>query len=223
MSDTERVFALYVQVNPVAEPDLLPLTRDEAELPTIEGSTFMDTKERIEVRPPERVRRWKPAVVVAAAFVVVLGIVGGVLLLAGDGEPGPVAAADARPLVTCDGESCSYDGPTLITAGTVEFTLVNNGPREITLGVWTMSGSALAAELERTPVGTDMALGPDDPMPDGDLKLSFGALAGETTTFSGFFVGLDTTHLVDCVTSTEGEGGFVDHVWRVAAIEVVTQ
>ena len=115
MSDTERVFALYVQVNPVPEPNLLPPTRDVAQLPIIEGSTIMDTRERIEVRPPERVRRWKPAVVVAAAFVLVLGIVGGVLLLSGDEDGGPVAAADAHPMVTCDGESCTYDGPTRIT------------------------------------------------------------------------------------------------------------
>lgn len=222
MSDTERVFALYVQVNPVPEPDLLPSTRDEAQLPIIEGSTIMDTRERIEVRPPERVRRWKPAVVVAAAFVVVLGIVGSVLLLTGDGDGGPVAAADARPMVTCDGESCTYDGPTRITAGTVEFTLVNNGPREISLGVWTMNGAALAEELDRTPVGTDMALVPEDPVPQGDLKFVFSAGAGETATYSGFFVSLGTTHLLDCVTATEGEGGFVDHLWRVAAIEVAT-
>ena len=107
MSDTERVFALYAQVNPVPEPALLPQTWDEAQLPNLEGSTVMKTIEKTEVRSPERVRRWKPAAVFATAFVVILAIAGGIFLLSGDGDSEPVAAADARPAITCDGPMLS--------------------------------------------------------------------------------------------------------------------
>lgn len=221
MSDTERVFALYVQVNPVPEPDLLPLTRDEAELLITEGSTVMDTRETIKARPPQRTRRWRPVAVAAAAFVIVLGVVGGVLLLAG-GEDELVAAADANPLLTFDGESLTYDGPTEITPGSVEFTVVNNATRDVTLGVWRMSGVALPRELDRTPVGTDRALTPNDPMPAGELFLVADVAAGAQSATTSDLMVAGSTYLVDCVTYAETNNDvYNDHVWRAAAIEVI--
>jgi hypothetical protein len=159
VSDAARVFALHVQVNPVPEPDLLPLTRVEAELPTIEGSTVMDTRDivdtsgRIEVRPPGRVRRWKPAVVVAVAFVVVLGVIGGVLLLSGDGDGGPVAAADESEPTLSD----SLTGAVWVTTGDKFVVFLDDGTygvgtsavlddvttADIEWGTWSVDGSVL--------------------------------------------------------------------------------
>lgn len=225
MSDVERVFALYVQVNPVPEPDLLPPTRDEAELPIIEGSPDMDQsptdiKDRVRVRPSEPARRWNPAAVLVGAFAVVLAIVGAVFLLRG--ESGPVAATDARPVITCDGESCTYDGPTSILEGEVEITFVNEGPRFMLVGVWKMFGTELAAELERTPVDTDRALDPDDPIPLGDLALVLEADAGEEVTDTVLLTA-PQTHLIDCLTTATDETGddYNDHLWRVAEIEIL--
>ncbi len=226
MSDVERVFALYVQANPVPEPDLLDPTRDETELPIIEGSPDMnqsptELKDRVRVRQPEPFRRWNPAAALAGAFVVVLAIVGAVFLLRG--EAGPVAAADAHPVITCDGESCSYEGPTSVFEGEVEITFVNDGPRFMQLGVWAMGASELAAELERTPVDTDRALDPDDPVPLGDLALVLDGFPGQEVT-NTLLLTAPQTHLIDCLTTTMDEtGGFAynDHLWRVAEIEVI--
>lgn len=218
MSDTERVFALYVQVNPVPDPDLL--TTIEAEL--LEGSTAMETTERIESRPPERARRWKPATVVAVAFIVVLalGVVGSVLLFTGDGESEPVAAADARPVVTFDGESCTYDGPTRIIEGWVEFTLVNSAGRAVTLSSWGMSAAALADELERTPVGTDRELLPDEGEPTGSHTYRTAPPGGEAGMRDELVVG--NTYLIDCTTTgIQDQNEYQDHLWRTASIEVV--
>lgn len=41
-------------------------------------------------------------------------------------DAGPVAAADAAPVVVFDGSTCTYDGPTQIEEGTVEFSTSNS-------------------------------------------------------------------------------------------------
>ncbi len=180
-----------------------------------------DIKDRVRVRPSEPARRWNPAAALVGAFVVVLAIVGAVFLLRG--ESGPVAAADANPVITCDGESCTYDGPTSILEGEVEITFANDGPRDMILGVWSMhEATELAAELERTPVDTDRALDPGDPVPDGGLRLTLEVAAGQEATGS-VFLWAPQTHLIDCLTTaTDATGdGYNDHLWRVAEIEVL--
>ena len=221
MSDTDRVFALFMQANPVPDPSLLPLTRDEAALPNFEGSMIMDTRETTQARPTdERVRGWKPVAVVAAAFIVVLLVVGGgILLMGGEGEP--VAAADAQPVVTCDGETCTWDGPTALTPGVLRIEAVNDSTRMITFAVWMMSGPALDDQLADRPAGTDIALSPDDEAPDGELAFYTEVAPGSTQTPSVAVVA-GHTYLVDCLTrDTSGGGDFYDHLWRPAAIEVV--
>lgn len=222
MSNVERVFALYVQANPVPEPDLLSPTRDETELLTIEGSTEMDESatdmgDRIDTRPVPQQRRWNPATALAGGFAIVLAIVGAVFLLRG--EAGPVAASDANPVVTCDGESCSYDGAESIFEGSVEFTLANNGTKDLMLLVWRFSSATeVTFELDQLAIGADMELEPGDRVPDGYNTLLFEAQVGQREVESIGLLG-EYTYLIDVVTTpTEG---YHDHAWRVARIEVL--
>ena len=222
MSNVERVFALYVQANPVPEPALLSPTQDETELLTIDGSTDMnepttDINERIDIRPVRQQRRWTPAAALAGGFVLVLAIVGAVFLLRG--EAGPVAASDANPVVTCDGESCSYDGAESIFEGSVEFTLANNGTRDLMLVVWRFSSATeVTFELDQLAIGADMELVPADRVPDGFSALTFEAQVGQREVESIGLLG-SYTYLIDVVT-TPSEG-YYDHAWRVAQIEVL--
>lgn len=221
MSDADRVFALFKEANPVPDPSLLPTTRDEAALPTFEGSMIMDTRETTQARPTEeRVRGWKPVVAVAAAFLVIVVVVGGAILLMG-GEGEPVAAAEAQPVVTCDGETCTWDGPTALTPGDLQIEFVNDSPRTITFAVWMMNGAALEDQLANRPAGTDIALPPDDAVPEGELAFYFDVAPGGTQTGS-VAVTAGNGYLVDCLTTAASdEGDYYDHLWRPATIDVV--
>jgi hypothetical protein len=221
VNDTDRVFALFMQANPVPDPSLLPLTRDEAALPIFEGSMIMDTRETTQARPTdERVRGWKPVAAVAAAFIVVLLVVGGAILLMG-GEGEPVAAADAQPVVTCDGETCTWDGATAVTPGDLQIEVVNDSTRMITFAVWEMSGPALDDQLADRPAGTDIALPPGDEAPDGELAYYADVPPGGTQSWS-VPVTAGNTYLIDCLTTATSDGdNYYDHLWRPAAIEVV--
>ncbi|MDJ0792390.1 MAG: hypothetical protein QNJ71_10880 [Acidimicrobiia bacterium] len=222
MNDTDRVYALFMQANPVPDANLLPMTRDEAALPLMEGSTIMDAQETIQVQPTEeQTRGWRPVAVAAAAFVAVLVIVGGSLMLLLGGEGEPVAAGDASPVVTCDGETCTYAGPTTITPGVLRIEFVNNGDRTITAALWRMSGAPLENELAEEPAGTDVDLTPDDPPPLGSLEFSTDVEPGSTVSESAE-VAAGYTYLVDCLTTAStGDDAYHDHLWRPAAIEVV--
>ncbi|MDH3540592.1 MAG: hypothetical protein OEP52_11385 [Acidimicrobiia bacterium] len=215
MNDNERVYALYVQANPVPDPDLLPLTRAEAELLTVERSPVMDIQERIPVQPaPEAPRRRSLAFGLAAVVVIAAAAAAMVLFVAGDSNE-PAAAADAAPRVVFDGASCRYAGPELIETGVVDFTFVNTSSERFDLAGWRMPESGLTAELERFPLGTDMA--ETDQLPDGNLAFNIMIEAGsESAGPRSLAAG---PHLIDCLTF---DGGEHNHVWRAAAVvEVV--
>jgi hypothetical protein len=212
VNNSERVYALYVQANPVPDPDLLPLTPAEAELLIIERSPVMDTQDRIHVQPAPPVPRRRRLVFGLAAVLVVGAAAAAIVLFVGGGGDKPVAAADAAPHIVFDGTSCRYDGPTLIETGTVEVTLVNTSTEEIQAAGFFMLESRLAAELERTPLGTDMALNPDDPMPAGTPSVVAASAGSEVV---GLWPMPAGTYIIDCVTST---GGPTNHVWRAATL-----
>jgi hypothetical protein len=132
VSDTERIYSLYVQANPIPDPGLLPLKQDEAELLFIERSRAMDTQERIETRDTGSPRRWS---VVAIAFAVVLVVVGAVavsVLLVGDGGSEAEVAA-ASELATVEAATAAYNAYDADTYATywVEGT---SGPAGIVVG-----------------------------------------------------------------------------------------
>lgn len=210
MKDAEQIYALYVQANPVLNPDLLPVTRDEAVLLSIEGSHVMQTQEPTKEQPAAR-NSSRNILVAVGAFAVVIVIGLAAVLVINSGDSGPVAAADAAPVVVFDGSTCTYDGPTQIEEGAVEFSITNSGDTVVALAGWLMSGAALEAELQRTPVGANMDAPPDAPLPEGEAVFAWvtsqGASLARTSLLSA------GTYLIDCKAG--------DHVWRAAQVEIV--
>ena len=203
-------YALYVQANPVPDPDLLPLSRNEAVLLTIEGSKDMTTQEPVETQPTPRPTKHKGlAAAGAIAAVAVVGLVAALLIGSDDSQP--VAAADAAPVVVFDGSTCTYDGPSEIEEGMVSWQLTNTGSQDFVLGGWLLEGAALETELQRTPVGTDMDITSGDPVPDGEVVFGWWLSPGESQTNPRQMA--SGTYLIDCKTD--------DHVWRVAQIDMV--
>ncbi|MGB5380691.1 MAG: hypothetical protein WBN35_10065 [Acidimicrobiia bacterium] len=210
MKDAEQIYALYVQANPVPNPDLLPLTGDEAVLLSIEGSQAMQTQEPTKEQPTARTTG-RNILVAAGAFavVIVIGLIAA--LLVNSGDSGPVAAADAAPVAVFDGTTCSYEGPTEIEEGTVEFSIANSGNVDFTLAGWLMAGAALEKELQLLPVSSDMKATDFDPVPDGHLVFGFYTRPGDPKLRAWPLSA--GTYLIDCKTE--------DHVWRAAQVEVV--
>lgn len=210
MKDAEQIYALYVQANPVPNPDLLPLTRDEAVLLSTEGSRVMQTQEPTK-EPPAARNTSRNILLAAGAFavVIVIGLVAALLIY--NSDSGPVAAVDAAPVAVFDGTTCSYDGPTQIEEGTVEFSITNSGDTDVALAGWLMSGAALEAELQRTPVGADMDAPPDAPLPEGEAVFAWVTSPGDSVAMTWPLSA--GTYLIDCKTG--------DHVWRAAQVEIV--
>ncbi len=118
MNTPEHVFALFIEANPVADPDVL----DGATEPEGETMHVVDREEQTKERRPSDDRGgvpprwgWKPAMV-AAVVVLLVGVVGLAALLSRD-TPGPVTAETADIDVVFDGSSCSYSGPSELFAG----------------------------------------------------------------------------------------------------------
>lgn len=214
MKGAEFIYSLYVQANPVPDPDLLPLARDEAVLLTPERSPDMITQEQVEKRQPKsppRRKRLVPAL--AAAAVLMVAVVAAAILMNGDAAP--VAAVDADPVVVFDGTTCSYDGPTVIEEGDVQFTLTNSADETFILSSFRMEEPALSQELAAAPVGTDYATAPDSPMPDGEDSFVWVPPGGSMVVVHTWEM-TPGTYVLDCVI-----GEPTEHVWRVARVEVV--
>jgi len=210
MKDAEQIYALYVQANPVPNPDLLSLTRDEVVLLSIEGSQVMQTQEPTKEQPAARNTSRNILVAVGAfALVIMIGLVAALLI--NNSDSGPVAAADAAPVVVFDGTTCSYDGPTQIEEGTVEFSIANSGDVDFSLAGWLVAGAALEAELQRTPIGSDMEATDLDPVPEGDLVFGWYTSPGDSKLRAWPMSA--GTYLIDCKTE--------NHVWRPAQVDVV--
>ena len=222
MTDTELVYALYVQANPVPDPKLLPLTQAEAEaeLLTHERSREMDTRERTEIRPaPKALPRRSLALGLAAVLVVAVAAAAIVFFVAG-GDEGAVAAGDARPEVVFDGESCRYSGPTLIEQGNTSLLLTNTSSDAVSAIGFNIPASELGAELAAAPLGSDMSLSADAPMPAGTTAFSVSADPGSEAT--GPLTLLPGTHLIDCLYYESANAVLPDYVWRAQTlIEVV--
>ena len=213
MKDAEFIYSLYVQANPVLDPDLLPLTRDEAVLLTLERSPDMITQEqdeKLQPQTPPRRKRLLPAL--AAAAVLIAAVAATAVLVSRDS--GPVAAADANPVVEFDGTACSYEGPTLIEEGVVDFSMTNTAERDFFLQGFRMEEATLSQELAAWPVGTDIETTPDTPMPKGVSWFSWWLQPGESQTSAWLLE--PGSYLAHCVVGNPGE-----HVWRTALIEVV--
>ena len=216
MKDAEFIYSLYVQANPVPDLDLLPLTRDEAALLTTQRSLDMITQEEAQSVQPTPPKRSRLAAALGAAAVLVIAVAAVVVLI--DSESDPVAAADAEPVVVFDGESCSYEGPSLIEEGTVNWSFANSADETFHMYGWLIQEQNLENELAAHPIGVDIETHPDDgDVPYGTIWLTATVEPGSSADDSQLLALLKPGfYLVDC-----GIGRGPGHVWRAAQIEVV--
>jgi hypothetical protein len=148
VSDTERIYSLYVQANPVPEPQLLPESLDKPELLILERSPAMITEVRPEAQADSRKpARWRVAVI---AFAAVIVLVGGAIwvaaLIGGDTDLAP--ATDTSPTLTFDGTTASYAGPTTFTENSITFTLENPTNEMVAFGWNVMNDESITLEEE---------------------------------------------------------------------------
>jgi len=206
VSDTEQIYSLYVQANPVPDPGRLPATVYEAELLTIERSRTMDTQHRPEIREAKRPPRWRTAVITFAAVIVVVGATLGIAaLIASDGDD-PVATADTASTLTFDGATLTYRGPESLQAGTVvTVTLENASDEEVSFN-WlrlrdedmTVEEFLAAFQAGEDPVSDGQSLEPEPgPTPaqsvvEAELRL----LIEGTYSFSAYVEGTDEQGLL---------------------------
>ena len=162
MSDTERIYSLYVQTNPVPDPGRLPETLQEAELLVIERSRTMDTQQRPASREVKRPTRWRTAVIAFAAVVVVMGATIGIAsLIANDDDV--AATPDTVQTLTFDGQSTTYQGPETLPAGTVfTLTLENTSNETVQFNVGRLRDQDMTLEELVAAVQTG-----EDPVSDG--------------------------------------------------------
>lgn len=226
MTAEEQVYALFVQANPVPDPAGLPLALEAPEplLQPVDGRRrTMLTEERHRTEPPKPKRSWvRPVMAGVAALVVVVGIAvvsfgGETVPVAEEGEP--VAAVDAKPVVTMDGTTVVYAGPALIATGEVEMTMVADFPDTGTMVVSQFgTREALDAELARVPSGTDTSLHFNDArIPNALVAAQITAAAGSTRSQAVSMV--PGYYVIDAYTVS---GRQMSHMWRLpTVIEVV--
>ena len=116
--------------------------------------------------------------------------------------------------MTFDGESCSWEGPTLIEQGTVDISVTNSAEVDFFFAGFLMREPALSQELERTPIGTDMEVVTQrTAFPEGEMAFGWWVAPGEPVNRGPLLpAGI---YVFDCLT-----GGPFDHVWRAAQVEV---
>ncbi len=141
------------------------------------------------------------------------------LVIAGCSSDSAVEARDADPVINFDGEECSYDGPSAIKAGGIEFTLTNSSDHTIAMtAIHFETQAQFEAEIELLPVGTD-AEPLRDSLPDGaSLQLNLRSEPGEEAASLGAFE--PGSYVVDCFT-TPPDASFPNYVWRAGTFEVV--
>lgn len=146
MSDTEWIYSLYIQANPVPDPDVLPFTEDEGGLVTVGRVTPTETREHLQTREPRRRTPWRTAAV-AFVVVVLIGAVFGLLALLGGDEP-DVIVPDPVPTVTFDGQTATYTGPASFDDNTITFIFNNDTDRMVGLGWNVMNDESITIDDE---------------------------------------------------------------------------
>lgn len=149
----------------------------------------------------------------AAIVVIVLGVFAAACT--SDEKPEPVVTGDATVSVTFDGDTCNWEGPTLIEQGTVDISLTNSADVDVMYAGFLMQEPALSQELERVPIGTDIEVVTQrTAFPEGEMAFFWWISPGEPVIRGQLLAA--GVYLFDCLT-----GGPFDHVWRAAQIEVV--
>ena len=134
MVTEERLNTLLAHANPVADVSKIDLIEVGAAsyLATLEARSGEMSTKKIDVETPEPQRpRVRRGLLIGAATVALVVIVGVALaFVTGDGTE--VVGSDSRLLqLTFDGEQCTYEGPSELSAGEVEIVYHNESSEVI--------------------------------------------------------------------------------------------
>ncbi len=116
MSDLTRIEQRFRMVNPVPDPADPPMSARTAATTLPELDKRKETMQNTTPTQPTRNERRRPwLIVIAAAIVIIVGVVAFVFV-ANDGTD--VAGSGSRVVqLTFDGEQCIYEGPSVLSAG----------------------------------------------------------------------------------------------------------
>ena len=134
MTNEQRVKTLFAEANPIPDADLFDLDEigGTAYLATLEARSGEMSTKKIDVETPEprrpRVRRGLLIGVATAALIIIVGVA--LAFVIGDGTE--VVGSDSRLLqLTFDGEQCTYEGPSVLSAGEIEIVYHNESSEVI--------------------------------------------------------------------------------------------
>ena len=134
MNHEDRVFTLLIESNPIPQVDDLDVGEigGARYLATLEQRSGEMSTKKIDVETPEprrpRVRRGLLIGAVTVALVVIVGVA----LAFVTGDDTEVVGSDSRLLqLTFDGEQCTYEGPSELSAGEIEIVYHNESSEDI--------------------------------------------------------------------------------------------
>lgn len=124
MSDTEWIYSLYIQANPVPDPGLLAETLEESQVVVLDRLP-PDTA------PARRLRRagdhrpgWMIAVA-AFAVAILIAAAASLIVLLGNERGEVIVVPPPVPMVSFDGETATYIGPETFDRSTLTFLFEN--------------------------------------------------------------------------------------------------
>jgi hypothetical protein len=147
MSDTQWVYSLYIQANPVPDPAELPLTEEEGDLVVAPLSARPETTQRLTTQDARRRTPWR-TVTIAFAVVILIGAVFGLATLIGSDSPDVIVVPDSMPTVSFDGQSATYAGPSTFDTNAITFVFDNNSDRMALLGWNVMNDESITIDEE---------------------------------------------------------------------------
>jgi hypothetical protein len=168
------------------------------------------------IRPnPLAALTWMVSTLLGAAIIISLLIV---VLVKLDHRSEPVLAEHIRLEALFTDEAQVMEGPTVVTPGRVELGVVNTTNSRYELAVCYFTDEAeWMKEQFRLGIGENTDAAPGDLMPVGQLIDTVGADPGAD--FTTHLTMANGYYIFDWVTPRESRTA--DHVWRVAAVEVV--
>lgn len=150
----DRVFSYLREMNPVADPDSLD---SPAALASSEFDTALTVGQpRMRERPgPQRRRGWLMAAA-AAVVTLILGFAGWSVVNSAEDVAEPT-----WPMVTFDGQSCAYEGPSEFELGAERLFLVTNASDvRMEVQTWRTTDGTTIDDVDPNAIGLSPKLGP---------------------------------------------------------------
>jgi len=147
MSDTEWIYSLYIQANPVPDPELLSETLEDSQVVVLDRRPSSTEPARVVDRAADHRPGWMIAVTAFAIAILIAAAVGLIALLGNDrGEV--IIAPPPMPTVSFDGETATYTGPETFDRRTLTVVLENTSGDMAGLGWNVMNDESITLAEE---------------------------------------------------------------------------